>query len=300
MTIVTGAFSYSGKYLTKLLVERGEPVRTLTGHPDRANPFGSKVEVARMDFSDPDGLVEAMKGAHAFVNTYWIRFPYRGMTFERAVENSKLLFDAASRAGVGRIVHTSITNPSLQSPLGYYRGKAQVEEHLKATGIPFTILRPNVIFGREDVLINNIAWVLRNLPLFGVPGSGKYGMQPTFVEDYAALMLASLDAKGSETTDACGPEAFAFGDWVRRIAEAIGRPARIVHMPPSCACWASALLGIRLKDVVLTREEVRGLMSGLLVSTEPAKCLTKLSDWLSENAHWLGKDYANEVGRHFK
>lgn len=300
MIVVTGAFSYTGKYLTKLLVERGERVRTLTGHPGRPNPFGDKVEVAPLNFDDLESLARAMDGAKAFINTYWVRFPYRGMTHEKAVANSKLLFEAAKRAGIGRVVHTSITNPSLDSSLSYYKGKAQVEEHLKATGIPHTILRPNVIFGKEDVLVNNVAWVLRHYPFFGVPGDGKYGMQPTYVEDFARLMLAGLDATGSEIKDTCGPEAFGFEEWVRRIGETIGKPARIVHFPPSLAYAATTAMGWRVKDVVLTREEIKGLMDGLLVSKEPPLGTTRLTDWTAENRDWLGKVYANEVGRHYK
>ena len=189
--VVTGAFGYTGKYITGRLLESGRGVKTLTGHPDRPNPFGDRVNVASFHFKDPRRLAEHLRGATTLYNTYWVRFPRGDVTFDRAVANSETLIRAASDAGVRRVVHVSITNPSKDSPFDYFRGKARVEEMIRDSGLSFSIVRPTVIFGREDILINNIAYILRRLPVFGIPGSGSYRLRPVAVEDVAEICVSS-------------------------------------------------------------------------------------------------------------
>jgi NADH dehydrogenase len=259
--VITGAFSYTGKYTTHLLLERGCAVRTLTNHPHRENPFGERVSVYRYNFGRPDLLVENLRGADTLINTYWVRFPHRGVTYETAVHNTRTLIAAARAAGVRRFVHVSIANPSLDSPLGYYRGKAQLEEAVRQSGLSYAILRPTVIFGSEDILINNIAWFVRRFPVFGVPGDGRYGIQPIYVEDMAGLLADAAFGEANSTRDAVGPETYTFEALVRLIASTIGRNPRILHLPAPVAHLATWCVGRMLGDVVLTRDEYRGLMS---------------------------------------
>ena len=186
LAVVTGAFSYTGRYVTRRLLDLGVRVRTLTRSPDAEDPFGGRVEVAPLDFSDPDGLRRSMQGAGVFYNTYWIRYAHGRITFDLAVENTRTLFEAAKRAGVGRMVHFSVTNVSSGSGLPYFRGKAQVEDMLKGLGVPYAIIRPTLVFGEGDLLLNNMAWALRRFPVFPVYGSGDYPVQPIYVEDLAA------------------------------------------------------------------------------------------------------------------
>ena len=178
--VVTGAFGYSGKYITTRLLEAGVRVRTLTNSTQRVNPFGDQVEVQPFNFDNQAALIESLRGVSVLYNTYWIRFNTKEPGFQHsvAVENTLTLFEAAKQAGVPRIVHTSITNPSEDSTLKYFKGKAVLERALKESGLSYAILRPNVLFGHEDILINNIAWTLRKLPVFGVFGDGQYRLQP--------------------------------------------------------------------------------------------------------------------------
>lgn len=229
--VVTGAFSYMGKYATRLLLSRGYKVRTPTFHPQRQQEFGGQVEAFPYNFENPEQLEQSLRGAGCLINTYWVRFPHGHSSFELAVRNSLTLFQAAKRAGIQRIVHVSIANASSDSPLSYYRGKAQLEQALMDSGLRYTILRPTVIFGREDILINNIAWFVRHLPVFGVPGDGGYGIRPIYVEDMARLMADSIEKHDNEIEDAVGPETFTFEELVRWIGAQIGKPARIVHLP---------------------------------------------------------------------
>jgi uncharacterized protein YbjT (DUF2867 family) len=296
---ITGAFSYTGKYATRILLSRGHQIRTLTYHPERANPFGEKVKVFPYDFDRPDQLRRSLEGASALINTYWVRFPRGESTFESAVRNSRTLIAAAKEAGVQRIVHVSIANPSLDSPLEYYKGKAQVEQAVIESGLAYAILRPTVIFGTEDILINNIAWFVRNLPVFGIPGDGHYAIRPIYVEDMARLLADSVEQQGNAVRDAVGPESFSFEELVRLVAGHLGRTVRLVHLPMSMAYVATLLAGWLVRDVVLTWQEYQGLMSNLLASEAPSSGQTRLSQWLAENREQVGRKYASEVARHY-
>ncbi len=298
--VVTGAFSYTGKYITRRLLSTGRKVKTLTGHPNRPDPFGGKVPVAPLDFTRPEELASNLRGAATLYNTYWIRFAHGAVTYKGAVENSRTLFRAAREAGVRRIVHVSIANPSADSPLPYYSGKAEVEKAVVESGISYSILRPTVIFGEEDILINNIAWLVRRFPLFAIPGSGGYRLQPIFVDDFAELAVRAGLASENTVADAVGPEIYTFEEIVRLVASAVGRRARIVHMSPWLVYAACSLLSVPLRDVLLTREEIDGLMADLLVSRGPAAGRTRLSDWLMRNSSRVGARYASELSRHYR
>jgi len=297
--VVTGAFGFVGRAVAKRLLDRGFDVRTLTNHAGREDPFRGRVTAAPLDFRDPKALARSMRGAATLFNSFWIRFPRRGRTYEGAVERSRILFEAARSAGVRRIVHTSIANPDPDSPLGYYRGKAQVEVALRESGVSHAILRPTFFFGEGDVLLNNIGWLVRRSPVFLVPGSGRYRVQPVFVGDYADLAVRLLEEDGDAVLDAVGPEVFAFDDLVRAIASAIGRRVALLRVPPPLALAATGLVGLAVRDVVLTADEVRGLRGDLLVSKGEPTCPTRLTDWLRENAAHVGRRYASELGRHF-
>ena len=235
--VVTGAFGYSGRYITRKLLARGIRVKTLTGHPDRPNPFGDQVAIAPFNFDRPDELVKSLEGATVLYNTYWVRFSRGQNSHERAVANTQTLIRAAEEAGVRRMVHVSIAKPSLESRLPYYRGKAILEQTLRESKLSYAILRPTVLFGveaGEDVLINNIAWLLRRFPAFAIPGAGGYKLQPIYVED---LAVEAGQKSENAVIEAVGPEIFTFDELVRLIAKAVNSQAWIVHVPPTLALW---------------------------------------------------------------
>jgi nucleoside-diphosphate-sugar epimerase len=299
IVVITGAFSYTGKYATQILLDAGYRVRTLTSHPRRENPFGERVSVLPYNFEQPDELRRSLEGASTLINTYWVRFPRGSVNFETAVRNSQTLIQAARNAGVKRIVHVSIANPSLASPLAYYRGKAAVEQAVRESGMSYAIVRPTVIFGAEDILINNIAWFVRHLPVFGIPGDGQYGIRPIYVEDMARLLVASVAQGGSSVRDAVGPETFRFQEVVRMIAREVRSSGRVVHMPTWLAYVGTTVTGWMVRDVVLTWEEYLGLMAHLLAPEGPDAGATRLSEWLAANRESVGRKYASEVERHF-
>ncbi len=297
--VVTGAFGYTGAAIARRLVASGRRVRTLTNHPDRGSPLANKIEIAPLAFTNATNLRRYLDGAEVLYNTYWVRFEHGEETFDRAVENSRRLIEAAAAAGVRRIVHVSICNPSEDSQLPYYNGKARVERAIRECGLSYAILRPTVIFGDGGILINNIAWFLRKFPVFAIPAGSESKMQPVFLEDFAALATTLAVGSDNIAVDAVGPEQFTFEELARLIAKGVKSRAVIVHANRAFLRPMLWVLDKLTGDVVLTREELDGLAANLLVSREPHTCPTKFSDWFAANAETVGTKYASELARHF-
>jgi uncharacterized protein YbjT (DUF2867 family) len=300
LDLVTGAFSNLGSRIAELLLERGRSVRTLTFHPDRPHRLRDQVDAMPYEFDDPVALARSLEGVSTLYNTYWVRFDRRGATFANAVANSMSLFHAARRAGVERIVHVSISNPSIASPLPYFRGKALVERGLAEVGVPYRIVRPTWIFGGErEVLANNIAWILRRIPVFALPGDGSYRVQPVHIDDVARICVEAAALDVDAVVDAAGPDVMTFAELVDAVRRAVGSRAPVLHVPPAVMAAAAQALGLAVGDVVLTAEEIRGLMAGLLTSDEVPRGRVSFTEWLGERADSLGRSYANELERHF-
>ena len=295
--VVTGAFGYSGRYMARRLLDAGRRVRTLTNSPRRENPFGGKVEVRPYDFDDPDRLVSSLRGAAVLYNTYWVRFDHTGFTHAQAVRNTLTLFGAAKEAGVERVVHVSIANATEPADLPYFRGKARIEAALKESGLSYAILRPTVLFGTEDILINNIAWLLRRFPVFGVFGDGQYKIQPIYVDDLAALAVEQGRHDHNVTVDAIGPETLTYRELVAEVGRAIGKRRPIVSIHPRLGLLCGQLVGAALGDVTITWEEIRGLMENRLYTESPPAGATKLTEWLPKHADDLGRRYSSELAR---
>ena len=294
---VTGAFGYSGKYIAQRLLEQGAAVRTLTNSLHRKHPFGDRIEAYPFNFDRSERLTETLQGVSVLYNTYWVRFNHKTFTFADAVRNTIVLFHAAREAGVDRVVHVSITNPSEESPLEYFRGKATLEKALRETGMSYAILRPAVLFGKEDILINNIAWVLRRFPVFGVFGDGMYRLQPIYVDDLARRAVEQGTSREDTVVDAIGPERFTYRGLVEEIGRIIGKKRAIVPVPPAIGYLAGSIIGKIVGDVVTTWDEIKGLMAGLLYVDSPPVGTTRLTDWAREHADMLGRRYTSELAR---
>lgn len=297
---VTGAFGYTGRYVTRLLLDMGKSVVTLTGHPDRHNPFGSRVKTLPFYFDNPRRLADNLKGAKTLYITYWIRFPYRGMTYAKAVDNTFSLIEAARETDVERIVYVSITGADKKSPFPYFAGKGLIEEKIAQSGLSYSIVRPTVIFGDEGILINNIAWLLRTSPLFGIFGAGDYKIQPVYVEDMARIMIKAGQSNENMVIDAAGPETYSFVELVQLIARSINSRARIISISPRLGFLTGKIMGLLLGDVLITKDEINGLMANLLCSNNPPTGKTRLSQWIKQNADSIGRTYFSELKKHYR
>src|SRR5712692_5039415 len=296
--VVTGAFSYSGRFVAAQLLERGRGVRTLTNHPKPEDPLAPRIPTYPLNFLDEAGLVTALTGADTLYNTYWVRAPHGSVTHGVAVDNTKRLIEAARRAGVRRIVQTSIANPTA-STTSYYRGKAALEDAVRSSGLSYAIVRPTLLFGEGDVLINNIAWLLRHLPVFGIPGDGRYRLQPMHVKDHAGLLVAVGSEPANVVVDSAGPEIFTFDELVDLLRRTMKVGTLVVHLPPVLAMAGASVAGRLVGDMLLTRDELDDLMRDILVSHEPPRGTTRLTDWLRLHRHEVGRRYASEMDRHY-
>jgi NADH dehydrogenase len=304
--VVTGAFGYSGAAIARELQAAGHQVRTLTGHPGRA-PAGTDIDVRPLDFTDPAGLERDLRGAHTLYCTYWVRFPHGDSTRQVAVDNSRTLFDAAARAGVARIVYVSILHADPASRYPYFAGKGELERHLAGLGVPHAIVRPAILFGdspgrgpEASVLLNNIAWLLRHLPVFAIGDGGRYRVRPVHVDDLATLCVSLGTGTGNVTLDAVGPESLPFRDLVTAIRTAAGSRALLVPVPGRALPPLSAALGVVLRDVLLTTEEYRSMRDGLADSDAPPTGQESLTAWIASHGADLGRGYANELDRHYR
>lgn len=298
--VVAGGLGYIGSFITARLVSMGADVTALTAHPARPHPLRDNVCVAPFGFDSPATLTETLRGADILYTTYWVRFDRGDTTFAKAIGNTRTLLRCAADAGVRRVVHLSVTNPSLDSPLPYYRGKAIVEKAIAESGLSYAIVRPTLVYALGDILVNNIAWLLRRFPAFAVFGDGRYRVQPVSGEDVAGIAVAAGGLVGNVTLDAAGPDTYTFTEFVGMVRDAVGSRSRLVHVPPLVALGPAVLMGLFLRDVVITRDEVAGLMCNLLVSAEPPRGATRFAEWVSANGDRLGRRYASELARHFR
>lgn len=298
--MVTGGLSYIGKHIAKRLVERGSRVIVMTGHPDRPNPFGNNIQIVPYQFDNEEQLTRSLQGTTTLYNTYWVRFDYGDISFAKAVENTGRLLRAAEKAGVKKLVHLSVSNPSQDAPFPYFRGKAQIEEMIRQSKLSYAIIRPTLVFGgEEEILVNNIAWLLRWFPIFAIPTPRNHHLQPIHVDDVADLAVNAATDVHNKVLDAAGPDIMTFEAMVKMLREKVGSHSLLVPMPSSVAMVLLAIVGVLVRDVVLTRDELGALMADLLVSKEPPIGRLRMSDWLLKKETRVGDKYASEMIRHF-
>ena len=296
--VVTGAFGYSGRWIARELLSRGNKVRTLTNALGRDDPFDGRVEVLPLDFTDHESLVESIRGAEVLYNTYWVRYKNRkdGYAHEIAVENIRKLFSAAKEAGVTRIVHFSVAHPDKAPDWSYFVGKVEAEKILTESNLSYAILRPTVFFGgKRDVLINNMAWLIRKFPVFGIFGFGRYPIQPIHIEDVARVAVDQGESMEDVVLDVAGPEIFTYREYVTLISRSIGKRRLIVPVPPIFGWIVGKLVGVVMSDRVITRAEIKGLMRGLMATDAEPVGKIKFSEWVATNGASLGAKYQNDL-----
>jgi NADH dehydrogenase len=296
---VTGSFGFTGRALTERLLAAGHDLVTLSRRSGAGDPLASRITVRPLRPDRADELAASLDGVDTLFNTYWLRFPRGAATFESALANSAALLAAAREAGVRRVVHVSVVNAASDAETPYVRAKAALEAIVRASGLEWAIVRPTLTYGTDDILINNLAWALRRLPLYGIPGLGRYTVQPVHVDDVARICVEAAAGASGVTVDAAGPETMAYRELVDRVRTAIGSRAIVVPMPAFVVLAAARALGPVVRDVVLTRDEIRELTSSLLTSHEPARGEIRISEWLAANASALGRRWSSELARNY-
>lgn len=310
---VTGGFSYSGRYLTRRLLDQGQQVVNLTNHPSRPVDFTAdelqRVTTAPLDFSDEAALARRLEGVDVLYCTYWIRFAVGGDTHERAAERLRSLFQIAKSVGCRKVVLASHTRASVDSPYPYIAGKARAVAALRATGIDYAVVRPCGIFGEspsESILMNNAAWVLRRTPLFLLAGTGEERFQPIHVHDMAELMhTLGQSASTGEERDACGPDAPTARELFTAIARATGSWARVAApgLPARVVTMLTKPLDLMTGDILLDADDLNLMGSGLTRADDPADPAIgrrrSLLAWLEQVGPQLGREYISSMQRYY-
>lgn len=301
--LVTGAFGNAGSAIAAVLAAGGRQVRTLTGHPPAAKIDGrsttgtADVEVRPFTWDDPAELTRSFEGVSTFYNTYWMRQGDGHGSYDLAVERCLALISAAEAAGVERIVHISVAHPSATSPYPYFRGKARVEDRLSSGSVPSAVVRPTLIFGGDSVLLNNLAWILRRVPVFAVPGTGRYRVRPVHVDDIARICVEAGQRTVSEVIDAVGPDRPTYAEMVRHVRDAVGGRAVILGAPTPVVLAGGRVLGAVLRDDVINRDELVSTVEGLADTDGPSTGTISYRRWLADHAAELGQTYINERRR---
>ncbi|HEY8238376.1 MAG TPA: NAD-dependent epimerase/dehydratase family protein [Candidatus Limnocylindrales bacterium] len=297
---VTGSFGFTGRALTERLLAAGHDVVTLSRRSGAGDPLATRITVRPLEATKPDELTASLAGVETLFNTYWLRFPRRGQTFEAAVARSAVLLAAAREAGVRRVVHVSVVNATADAETPYVRAKAALESVVRSAGMEWVIVRPTLTYGPGDILINNLAWALRRLPVYGMPGFGRYTVQPVHVDDVARICQEAAGGEPGRVLDAAGPETLEYRQLVALIREAVGSRSLVLPMPGPLVLAAARILGLVVRDVVLTADEIRELTSSLLTSTQPPLGEIRLSDWVRANAQTLGRRWSSELDRNYR
>ena len=296
---VTGAFSFTGRAIAAQLLAEGREVVTLVRRspPADADP---RIRTAPLAFDDPASLAAAFAGVDTFYNTYWIRFERGGLTFEEIIARTRKLLTAATQAGVRRIVHVSVVNAGTDAPTKYFVAKARLDDVIRASGMSHAIVRPTLTFGPGDILVNNLSWVLRRFPLFAIPGDGEYRLQPVHVEDVARIAVDAGRQSVDMDIDAAGPDVLTFNRFVRLLADAVDSRTWLFHAPRAVSHLGARGLGLLVRDVMLTGDEITELTASLLVSAQPPAGRIGLPAWAAAHAEELGRRYHSELDRHYR
>ena len=243
----------------------------------------------------------ALDGIDTLFNTYWVRFAHGETTFGRAVENTRVLVRAAQRCG--RAAHRPCQRHEPFAATRRCRTSAarrRSSATSTASGLSSAIVRPTLVFGPRDILVNNIAWGLRRSPVFPIAGDGSYRVQPVSVEDTATICVDAAEGEENVVLDAAGPETISYEELVRLVAAAVGSKARIVHWPARLVLALARATGAVRRDVLLTADELAGLRASLLVSDQPALGRASFSSWVAANGEALGRGYVSELARNFR
>ena len=300
LVAVTGSFGFTGRALTERLLAAGHGVVTLTRRSGEGDALAERITVRRFDTDRREELAAALAGVETLFNTYWLRFPRGSATFEGAVARSAVLLAAAREAGVRRVVHVSVVNAASDAETPYVCAKAALEGIVRSSGLEWVIVRPTLTYGPNDILINNLAWALRRFPIYGLPGLGRYTVQPVHVDDVARICVEAAAGPSGVVLDAAGPETMPYRELVERVRAAVGSRSLVLPMPGAVVLATARVLGLLVRDVVLTRDEIRELTSSLLTSQRPPLGTIRITDWVREHADSLGRRWSSELSRNYR
>ncbi len=231
--LLCGGTGFVGGHLRKALLERGHSVRLLVHR--KKEDFEPEVEQAEGDVTRPETLAVAVAGCDATINLVGIirEFPAKGITFEKLhVEAMKNVVEAAKGAGIRRHLQMSALGTRPDATSLYHLTKYRGEEHVRASGLEWTIFRPSIIFGHHDDFVNKLAGYIRTYPAVPVIGDGRYRLQPISADDVARCFAMALEMPETvgQTYELCGPDRLTYNELLDTIGHVLGK-SRVVKIP---------------------------------------------------------------------
>lgn len=235
MILVTGGTGFVGSHLINRLKKDGFPVRAIVRNPEKARLLKNiGVDVVRGDIDDISSLDAAMNGIEKVVHLVGIIQEGQGFTFKSVhVEGTENLLAAAKKAGIKQFFYQSALGARPNARSRYHKTKWEAEELVRASGIPYTILRPSLIYGRGDQFTMRLSEAVKISPVLPIIGSGKAKVQPIFIEDAVACIAKAVagDAFLNKVYEIGGPEQLTYEEVTKAIAEAMGIKRPMLHMP---------------------------------------------------------------------
>ncbi|MBF0152488.1 MAG: complex I NDUFA9 subunit family protein [Magnetococcales bacterium] len=273
MILVTGCTGLVGYSLVHRLVEEGRFVRGLARHqPHWHDPALSNLQFYRGSILDVSALDAAMEGVEQVIHLVGILVESGQSTFANIHHlGTQNVVDIAKRHGVKRFIHMSSLGTRPQAASLYHRTKWAAEEYLRHSGIPYTILRPSVIFGPRDNFVNQFARMMRYQPFMPILGDGLSRMQPIWVEDVVHCVVAALDDPDTlgHTFELGGPERLTFVDIMETIAATMGKSRMKLFLPMPLLRLEAAIMERLLPRPPLTSDQLIMLREENICDIDP-------------------------------
>ena len=265
ITAVTGATGFVGSHLVRRLLRDRHQVRALVRKPtDRwANQPG--VTLVEGSIDNVAAMTDAFRGADCVYHLVGLIAETRTQTFETTVVGgTRNVVQAAVAAGAGKLVYLSAMGTEAEALSRYHRTKYEAEQTVIGSGLPYVILRPSVIYGPGDGFVSLLAKLIRRSPVTPVFGSGRYQLQPVYIDDMTEIMTRALTSKSvlGQIVDCGGPEKLEYVSILDHIGAVLGKRRFRLHLPMAAARLMAVVLETFLRPAPLTRDQLLMMETG--------------------------------------
>jgi NADH dehydrogenase len=272
---ITGGTGFIGRHLAqRLAAEKVEVV--LLARSDRGGFNGRGMTLVATDLSDRAVLRKAFAGCDMVAHCAGINREIGQQTYRRVhIEGTRNVIDAASQAGVKKIVLMSFLRARPNCGSAYHESKWAAEELIRASGLDYTIIRASMVYGRGDHMLDHLSHALHTFPLFAMVGLKEKGIRPLAIDDLVDVLRAAL-VEGRltrQTVAVTGAEELYLSEAVRRVARVTGKKVRMVRAPVWLHYGLAYFWELAMKTPLVARAQVRILSEGVVESVLPCDLL---------------------------
>lgn len=270
---ITGGTGFVGRHLAQSLLADGHTVVLIARGKDQRDPSVNSepgVTVVYCDVSEQSSLATALQGCDAVAHCAGINRELGEQTFQKVhVEGTRVVVEAAKAAAVNKILLISFLRARENGPSKYHRSKAAAEEVVRNSGINYTILKPGVIYGKGDHMLDHLSHAFYSVPIFGLVGLKEKQVAPLAVQDLIVVMKEALVNGGmpNETLYLIGPQHMTLSTAVKTVAKVVGREPVYFRMPIFCHLVMAWMLEHIMTIPLVSIAQIFILSEGV---TEPA------------------------------